>query len=47
MRWSKLAGPRSPEEWMVEASRQEAAMLEADRGRLLGFARVVATKASG
>jgi len=44
LRWAEVAGPASPQEWMADESRREAAMLRADQGRLIGFARVVARK---
>ena len=44
LRWSELIQPYT-DGWMHEASKRTVAMLEADRGKNLGFARVVAKKA--
>jgi SAM-dependent methyltransferase len=43
MRFEVLAGPRL-DGWRRDASANTVAMLEADRGQLLGFTRIVATK---
>lgn len=44
LRWSELIQPHT-KGWMHDASKLTIAMLEADRGKNLGFARVVAKKA--
>ena len=44
LRWSELIQPYT-DGWMHEAGKRTVAMLEADRGKNLGFARVVAKKA--
>jgi SAM-dependent methyltransferase len=41
LRWEEAVGPHLPEHWR-EASARTQALLRADRGRLLGFTRIVA-----
>jgi SAM-dependent methyltransferase len=41
-RWAAISGPRADAEWKTKAAANEMAMLEIDRGDLIGFTRVVA-----
>jgi SAM-dependent methyltransferase len=44
LRWSEVTGPLAEEAWKREAAANEVELLRIDRGELIGFTRVVATK---
>jgi SAM-dependent methyltransferase len=44
LRWSELVGPMTDEAWKREAARNEVDVLRRDRGDLVGFTRIAATK---
>ncbi|MGW0085114.1 methyltransferase domain-containing protein [Streptomyces sp. NPDC003393] len=45
LRWSEVCAEESPSEFMAGMARDSVELLNADRGRLLGFARVVGRRA--
>jgi len=40
-RWAEVSGPRADAEWKTKAAANEVALLEIDRGDLIGFTRIV------
>jgi len=39
--WTKVCAEESPDEWMAQMARGSVELIEADRGRALGFVRIV------